>query len=124
MAVSKQRFKDLAKRFVDDTFVQFNKNFTIESKLNVSDGQGGFTVEWSTFQSITGFVKIATASEGNLDDHIKSNYMKKFSFEYIAGITNDMRILYEGDYYNIQSIDPVQDVDVWIDIIANKDVAT
>jgi len=119
-----QGFKDLANNFVTNTFSEFTQLYTFESLVETPDGQGGFTKEWEVFTAITGFVK--NHSDGNeaiLDDHIKSEYMKKFSFEYVGGIDNDMRIIYAGDTYNIKSIDSVQDSTVWVNVIAVKDVA-
>lgn len=124
MSVTRQRFKDLAEKFVDNTFNDFTKTFTIESLTETPDGQGGYTVSWATFATITGFVKHESGAEMIKDDRIKSDYPTKFSFEYVAGITNDMRINYDSKVYNIVSVIPVQEADVWIDIIADEQVAT
>lgn len=120
----RQTFKNLGNKFVGNTFADFTKTFSFESKVNASDGQGGYTVTWSTFADVRGFVKITSGNEINLDDHIKTRELKKFSFNYIPDLTSEMRILYEGDYYNIHSVMPIQDVDVWVNVIASKDVAT
>tara|TARA_R110000744_G_scaffold173542_1_gene292292 strand:+ start:663 stop:1031 length:369 start_codon:yes stop_codon:yes gene_type:complete len=116
-------FKSLAKSFVDTTFADFTQTYTFESLVKTGDGQGGFTVAWVAFATVTGFVKIDSGREGELDDHIKSEYSRKFSFEFIAGLQNDMRILYNGDYYNIRSIKSTQDSTIWIDVMADKDIA-
>ena len=120
--MSVSSFKSLAKSFVDNTFSDFTQTYTFESLAKTSDGQGGFTVAWSTFATVTGFVKIDSGREGELDDHIKSEYSRKFSFEFVTGLQNDMRILYNGDYYNIRSINSVQDSTIWIDVMGDKDV--
>jgi head-tail adaptor len=121
--MSVECFKELAASFVNDEFADFTVTYDIESKTETPDGQGGFTSSWSTFASVTGFAAIDASDEGMLDDHIKSMYSRKFSFEYIAGIKNDMRILYSGVYYNIRSIDSIQDSTIWINIMADMDVA-
>jgi SPP1 family predicted phage head-tail adaptor len=117
-------FKALAKSFVDNTFAEYAQVYSFEEITKIPDGQGGFTVTWSNFANVTGFVKIDSGREGELDDHIKSQYSRKFSFEFIAGLTNDMRILYDGDYYNVRSINSVQDSTIWIDVLADKDIAS
>ena len=122
--MSVSSFKSLAKSFVDNTFSDFTQTYTFESLAKTSDGQGGFTVAWSTFATVTGFVKIDSGREGELDDHIKSEYSRKFSFEFVAGLKNNMRILYNGDYYNIRSINSVQDSTIWIDVMGDKDIAS
>lgn len=122
--MSVECFKQLASDFVNDEFADFTVSYVIESKTSTPDGQGGFTSSWATFASITGFAVIDASDEGELDDHIKSMYSRKFSFEYIAGIENDMRILYAGNYYNIRSINSVQDSTIWINILADMDVVS
>tara|TARA_R110000782_G_scaffold123030_3_gene214447 strand:+ start:550 stop:918 length:369 start_codon:yes stop_codon:yes gene_type:complete len=117
-------FQALAKTFVDYTFADFTTTYTFESLSKSDDGQGGFTATWATFANITGFVKIDNGNKGQLDDHIKSDYMRKFSFQYVAGLKDDMRILYDGDYYNIKSINSTQDSVIWINVMAEKAVAT
>jgi SPP1 family predicted phage head-tail adaptor len=121
--MSVSSFKSLAKSFVDNTFSDFTQTYTFESLNKTPDGQGGFTSGWSTFATVTGFVKIDSGREGELDDHIKSEYSRKFSFEFVAGLQNDMRIAYNGDKYNIRSINSVQDSTIWIDVMADKGIA-
>jgi|TARA_B110000503_G_scaffold67469_1_gene105708 SPP1 family predicted phage head-tail adaptor len=122
--MSVSSFKSLAKGFVDNTFSDFTQTYTFQSLNKAPDGQGGFTSGWSTFATVTGFVKIDSGREGELDDHIKSEYSRKFSFEFVAGLQNNMRILYNGDYYNIRSINSVQDSTIWIDVMGDKDIAS
>lgn len=122
--MSIKSFEALAKSFVDNTFAEYTQAYSFEAITKTPDGQGGFTVTWANFANVTGFVKIDSGREGELDDHIKSQYSRKFSFEFIAGLTNDMRILYDGDYYNVRSIKSAQDSTIWIDVLADKDLAS
>lgn len=122
--VTRQRFKDLAEKFVDTTFNDFTESYTIESLTRTPDGQGGYTVSWSTFATITGFVKPAPRGEGQLDSYLKSLTNKIFMFEYVAGITPEMRINYDSKVYNIRSIDSVMDQDIWITLVGEEQVAT
>ena len=117
-------FKRLANDFITKTFSEFAVDFTVESFVETPDGQGGLTVAWSEFAPLTGFVKTASANEITLDDHIDSLHIKKFSFEYLAGITTKMRIVYLGDEYNIHSVSSIEDSSVWSVLIASRDVAT
>ena len=117
-------FKRLANDFITKTFSDFAVPFTIEEFTETADGQGGLTVVWAEFASLIGFVKTASADEIILDDHIDSKHLKKFSFEYMAGVTGKMRILYQGNYYNIHSVESIEDVSIWSVLIASRDVAT
>lgn len=124
MSVDRQIFKDLASSFVTDVFADFTKAFIFQSPVEVSDGQGGYTVTWSDFASVTGFVEkksggqMTETTEGfvKLDD----DEMYIFQFEFVEGITNNMRIRYDNESYNIKSVMALQDVDIWLNIEAEK----
>lgn len=119
-----ETFKRLANDFITKTFSEFAVDFTVESFVETPDGQGGLTVVWSEFASLTGFVKTDNASEITLDDHIESLHIKKFSFEFMSGITTKMRLVYLGDLYNIHSVSSIEDSSVWSVLKASRDVAT
>jgi SPP1 family predicted phage head-tail adaptor len=124
MAVLRATFKRLANKFVTDTFADFNKTFVFQTKTRTPDGQGGFTVAWTDFATVTGFVK--KMSGGKMVDNtmgstkIDDNEIFNFAFQYIEGITDDLRISYEGEVYNIQAVKAIQDVDVWLMVDAEK----
>mgnify|MGYP003645632261 CR=1 FL=1 len=117
-------FKALANKFVTNTFADFTQPYTFESVTRVPDDQGGYTTTWATFAAVTGFIKPTSGKEMILDDHINTENLKKFSFEYVAGITADMRILFNSKYYNIHSVASIQESTVWVDVIASESVAT
>lgn len=122
--MSRQDFKNLANGFVNDTFADFTKTYTIESQVKTPDGQGGFTVAWTTFATITGFVFPTTTKDKLVDDHIKSEDIRKFQFEYITGIDSTMRIVYEDNLYNISPPKSVVDSDIWLIVVGFRGTAT
>lgn len=122
--MSRESFKNLANGFVSDTFADFAKTFVIQSKTETPDGQGGFTVAWTTFATIAGFVFPTTTKDKIVDDRIKSEDIRKFQFEHIAGIDSAMRILYENNLYNISPPKSVVDSDIWLIIVGFQGDAT
>lgn len=127
MSLSRQLFKNLASKFVNETFADFSKAFEIQQLTEVADGLGGFTVSWAKFSDVVGFVKTVSGGElveTNEGVRIGSDYMTRFSMQYIGGITDQMRILYNGETYNIKHINPVLDGDVWLNIDAKKTEVT
>tara|TARA_R100000541_G_scaffold12803_2_gene21323 strand:- start:76 stop:447 length:372 start_codon:yes stop_codon:yes gene_type:complete len=117
-------FKAMANEFVTDTFSEFTDEFAFEENLQSSDGQGGFTDSWSTFAVTRGFIKVDKGNKEILDDHVKSKYMRKFMFEDLPNITTKMRIVYRGQVFNIDKIEPIMDSTVWTNVYAYQDVAT
>tara|TARA_R110000764_G_scaffold43004_1_gene96685 strand:+ start:10604 stop:10978 length:375 start_codon:yes stop_codon:yes gene_type:complete len=111
----KKRIKAGVKRAQEKT--GFLKTYVVEMQTKTADGQGGFTVSWSTFATIKGFVFPATTKDKIVDDRIKSEDIKKFEFEYVGGIDSSMRIFYDGKYYNISPPKSVADSDIWVVIV-------
>ena len=124
MAVTRALFKELAKDFTNNVFADFNKDFTIESFTSLPDGQGGEKITWSTFATIKGFVERLSGKEQKKDEHLQNKYPTEFSFEYVAGINNKMRIIYNGKQFNIRQDIPILEADVFINIIADEEEAT
>lgn len=124
MAVTRQKFKDLAEKFVDTTFNDFTHTYTIESLAKSPDGQGGYTEVWSTHATITGFVFPVKPSEHIRDEALRSKEPKYFQFEYVSGITSDMRILYNNQYYNLDPDLSIADKDIWIKVLGYLGDAT
>lgn len=124
MSVLRQRFKDLAARFVTQTFADFTNTFVISSLTRTPDNQGGFTTFWNDLHTVTGFVFPEPMGEKEFDTYLKTDTMKVFIFRYIAGLNNSMRIRYQSKLYNIRKIESLVDVDIWIKITAEEQVAT
>ena len=124
MAATRQKFKDLAKKFIDATFNDFTHTYRIEALTKSPDGQGGYTEAWATYATITGFVFPVKPSEQIKDEAFRSKEPKYFQFEYIAGITSDMRILYNNQYYNLDPDLSIADKDIWIKVLGYLGDAT
>lgn len=124
MSFNRQTFKNLADNLTNKVFADFRKPFAIQQLTETPDGQGGYTVAWSEFAAILGFAKVVGGGEvSEVNDpavSIDDEYMVQFSFEYIAGVTDSMRVLYDGKTYNIKKIVPLQEVDVWLVIDAER----
>lgn len=120
---TKSRMQAQAARF-GDRLADLMGRYDIEERIDTPDGQGGYTSTWQPFVTIYGFVRNVRADEKILDDHIKTDRAKSFSSAFVAGITTDMRIVYENRYYNILSVKNVEDSDIWLRLVAAEDVAT
>jgi len=124
MAVTRQQFKDLARKLTGEVFADFAQEFTVEHLSRMPDGQGGFKETWQTFATITGFVSRISGKEEISDTYLESDYMTKFSFEHVPGIENDMRIMFKGKLFNIREIKPALEVDVYTFVVAEETSAT
>tara|TARA_R110000772_G_scaffold9722_1_gene31772 strand:- start:5230 stop:5616 length:387 start_codon:yes stop_codon:yes gene_type:complete len=122
MSVTRESFKSLASSFVNSVFADFTKSIVIQSLIRASDGQGGYTTTWTDFASTRCFVTKSAGGEvvektGDATK-IDQDDVFLFEFEFIDNITDEMRIVYDGDNYNIKSGTAVQEVDIWLKLEA------
>lgn len=125
MAVTRQLFKTLADNLINSVFADFTNTWSFESINRVSDGQGGYTETWSTFATVNrGIVELKLGGEiveSTMDaTKIDQNEVFMFQYEEIAGVTNDMRINYKGEFFNIKQIKRLVDVDVFTIVEASR----
>lgn len=123
MAVTRQLFKNLADNLINNVFADFMNTWTFEAINRTSDGQGGYTENWTTFATVAkGLVQLKSGSEiveKTMDaTKIDQNEVFMFQFEHIAGLTNDMRINYNGELFNIKQIKKTVEVDIFTTVEA------
>lgn len=124
MSVRRSTFKQLASSFVNDVFSDFAKDFTIEQIHRLPDDQGGYETIWTQFATVKGFIeKSSGGREVERTDgftKIDSDETFTFQFQFVDGVTNDMRIRYNGEVYMIKGAKAIQEADVWLMIDAKK----
>ena len=125
MAVTRQLFKNLADNLINNVFADFMNTWTFEKINRVSDGQGGYTETWTTFATVQrGIVEIKSGGEiveKTMEaTKIDQNEVFTFQYEEIAGVTNEMRINYNGEFFNIKQIKRLVEVDVFTIVEATR----
>ena len=126
MAVLKSTFSTLASKFLNDTFKDFAKSFSIIEEVDTDDGQGGSTTELVTFANTIGFIFPMVGKEDVVNGGLYTDQMFKFSLKPVTGLTNKMIISYTDNNsvtsdYKIESIENVAEANVWINVLARKD---
>ena len=100
------------------------KTVIIQSVAETADGQGGFTSVWSTFLTVQAEIDYMDGSEAMDAGRLGISQMIKLTFRYEAGITEKMRVVYNGDNMPIKSIVDVDGDNKWINLIVERDVAS
>jgi SPP1 family predicted phage head-tail adaptor len=118
----RQQLIALANRFYSDTFKEFVVKIDIEAKTNTDDGMGGISESWALFANVDSFAEVKTSKELNKDNSLVLTDLMKFTIKHINGITSDMRIKYNGEYYNIESINNINQAGIIVEILARKGV--
>lgn len=83
---------------------RLHRKIVIESLTNTTSSYGEYNTTWSTFH--TCFAEVSRFGGGEKLESYKTTATNKvrFKIRYFAGITEDMRILYGGEYYDIMEI--------------------
>jgi SPP1 family predicted phage head-tail adaptor len=77
---------------------------TVESKSEAVDAYGQPVLTWSTFIQVRANVVQKDGLEQTSDSNRSTKRMVNFRIRYKSTITNEMRILWESNYYKIEDI--------------------
>lgn len=83
---------------------ELRHRITIQSITEVSDGQGGKTENWSTVATVWARIEPVSSRERLYSDKLEYQRTHKIAIRYRSDITNDMRILFNGRYFQIKSV--------------------
>lgn len=101
--------------------VEKTKPIEIYSTTEAEDGQGGFTDTWSLLLSTNAVVSFQKAAESfNENEGIKTQQKVRAVFRYFSGITEKMKLKYNGEEMTIISVVNIDEQDQWIEIIAER----
>jgi SPP1 family predicted phage head-tail adaptor len=100
------------------------QTIVIQSVVETPDGQGGFTDAWSTFVTVEAEVEYMDGSEAIDAGRLGVHQLIKLVFRYEAGITEKMRVVFNGDNMPIRSVVNVAGRDEWSNLIVERDVAS
>lgn len=81
-----------------------NRRITIQQVTETQDSYGAITESWSTYKSVWAEVVPKRGREYFNQPETVSQEDVMFRILYIAGVTHKMRISYDGNVYDIQSI--------------------
>mgnify|MGYP003651101771 CR=1 FL=1 len=113
MAVSLSKFGALGKKFLNDTFSEAAQTFVISTLVETQDDQGGYVTTLTTFATVKGFIFTKNTSEPIESGRIVSYQMLKVHIEYLAGLTEEMRITVNNEIYTIKGINDIAKAGQW-----------
>lgn len=95
---------------------RLNKRIVVQQKTPAIDEFEGTVYGWSTFATAWARVVHLKGRELVAAQAAKSEITTKFNLRYMAGLSSEMRILYNGVAYDIEFIDDVDEAhrELWI----------
>lgn len=85
-----------------------NQPIVIEQNTPItSSGSGQLVDNWATFKNAMAAVNFNSGTEKEQSEAAISTMTMTFTIRYFPGITVKMRVVYNGNYYNIRSIAPI-----------------
>lgn len=83
---------------------RLNKRIDLQAFTATANGAGGFTTVWNTAATVWAEVKPAGGREIFAGDMVEDVESVIFTIRYMDGISPNMRISFNGNYYNIRSV--------------------
>lgn len=86
---------------------RLDRRIIIQSKVEVKNSYGEKTLTWSNFATVWSDPVQSDGKEQTDNNNRSTERMVIFRVRYKDTITNDMRIVWESDYYKIEDIKEV-----------------
>lgn len=83
---------------------RMDRRIEFQTPGNTRDSMGSFVQTWTTFLRVWAQAKPLRASERFSSDQQRESKVYTFLIRYRDGITSDMRIVYNEEYYRISGI--------------------
>lgn len=93
---------------------RLDRKIVIEGKTQAQNSYGEPVATWSTYHTAFAQVQKAGGKEGEEASRITATNMVRFKIRFFAGITEDMRVLYNGNYYDIIEIQELDREGLWL----------
>lgn len=95
---------------------RLNKRITIQTLSTTTDSEGYRKETWSDYRTVWAYCKPHSANEYYKANAINSKASIKFNIRYFKGLDTSMRIKYKDKFYNILSIENVDEanIEMWI----------
>lgn len=92
------------KDFKDICVSDFRHKITIQTPARVPDGQGGWTVTYSTHIETWAKIEPLKASQIYFAQQNQHQISHKITMRYVSGLTADMRISFDSRLFEIREI--------------------
>jgi len=90
---------------------KLKEQIVIQSVTDTIAASGAVTESWATFATVRAQVDPITLKEYFSANHVTTGTDIKFRIRYLTGVLPKMRILWDSNYYDIQSIINVENAD-------------
>jgi len=87
-----------------------------------ADGQGGHTSTWTTVLTVWAKIERSGGAERLFSQRLEATYDHKIYIRNLSGITESMRIEYEGRFFQLKSIEREEERRWWTKILAKEGV--
>lgn len=98
----------------------FRHVVTIQQPTTTPDGQGGWAQAWATFITAWAHVMPAQGAEKTDGGGVRAEGTVVFRLRYRPGVSEQMRVSWEGNTYNITSVVDVEARHIFLDVAGRR----
>lgn len=101
---------------------ELKERVTIQSMTETVDGESGQLIQaWLGTQTRWGSVEQVGASKEEIAaNQLRATALYKFKFRYFAGMTEQQRLLWDGRFFHVHSVENVKEKDLELIVLATE----
>ena len=99
------------------------KRVTIQAETETPDNAGGYVLGWSDVATVWAEIAPTTGAKVFTAQHLEGHVSHHVTLRYYAGITTDMRLLYNSRLFNIRAVLNTGEHNQWTELLVQEGAA-
>lgn len=99
---------------------QLRHRVTIQQLTRVEDEGGGYEENWADVATVWAAIKPLQGNERYEAQQVQSTLTHKVTIRYRVGIKPQMRIMYQGRIFNIESVIDIDEHHRWLELLCSE----
>lgn len=96
---------------------------TLQELVKTDDGYGGIVETWQDVATVWAAIKPLRGNERYTAQQVQSELSHKITIRYQAGIKPQMKLLYKGRTFEIESVIDIEERHQWLELLCSEVVA-
>lgn len=99
---------------------ELRHQITIQEKVQVPDGMGGFTETLNTVHETWAAIWPVSAKETRENMRVEANVSHNIRIRYRSGITHAMIVVFGTRIFEINGLINIDERNIWLDMVCNE----
>lgn len=102
------------------TIGDLRKQVTIQVESPTTDNAGGYALAWTNLATLWAEIVPVSGQKIYAAEHLEGHITHQITMRYYAGVTTDMRLLYNSRVFNIRLVRNLEEENRWTELLVEE----